>query len=147
MNPITAKAMMHEAATLVEQVATFEARYGRGMTMRPGSPAEAWTLHDAIRDTLNRIACYLDPTALEVTQFKHGPWWERQDVMDTATAAEIVNQVAYLMTCTVYCTEQSRTDWSYTALNVQRVIAGLLPHTARMVAADDAHRVSHRGSA
>lgn len=147
MNLDIARTLTHEAMALAEQVAIYEARYGRGTRLRPGSPADAWSLHDTIRDTLNRIACLLDPAALEVKQFKFGRWWERQDVMDTATAAEIVTQTTQLLTCMVYNVEQSHTEWSHASHSIQRVIAGLLPHTARMVAADEVQATARLGTA
>lgn len=122
----------------MELAATFEARYHKYYALRPGSPQDAWDLHDAIQNTQIAIARLLHPDALEAPQMPHGPWWERQDVIDTAATGEIIAQAGRLVACCTYhAVKDANTDWSYAALNIQRNIAGLLPHTARMVALDD----------
>lgn len=136
MNTDTAKTILHNAGTLMELTATFEARYHKTYVMRPGSPEDAWKLHEAIQNTQIAIGRLLTLTALETPIMAHGVWWERQDVMDTSIAGAIIAQAGRLIACSAYHVEED-TDWSYASLNIQRSIAGLLAHTARMVAMDD----------
>ncbi len=141
MNTNTAKDILSRAAHLMELAATFEARYNANYVMRPGSPNDAWRLHDDIRDAQIEIARLLNPVVLENPSPVHGMWWEHHDVIDTAAVREMITQAGRLVASCAY--QQVNTpdaDWSYATISIEHTISGLLMHTARMVAADDAMR-------
>ncbi|GAB4512676.1 MAG: hypothetical protein OHK0046_12580 [Anaerolineae bacterium] len=138
MNMNNARAMLNHAAQLIELSATFQTRYGRDYAMKPGSPADAWELYDAIFTLECQIGRLLDANALENLHHRHGEWWKRQDVMDTATAREILEVTGHLIACCARVSaNQTDAEWSYAIKTLQQSIAGMLPPASLQVAMDE----------
>ncbi len=86
----------------MELTAVFQARYGRSYTFNRHSPQDAWALYDKIMDIQSIIANLLDPEALTNAHNPYGKWWENCNIMDTAIAQQIVNEMSHLLTSTAY---------------------------------------------
>lgn len=135
MNTTTALALTAHAAELIRLTASYQATYGRGYPLKPGSGAHAWGLYDAIMAEQVAIAEQLTPDALEEPRIVHLKWWERQDVPDLPMANELMQEISRLIACCAYIEAQSgSTDWSYAVFCSQAVIAGMLHPAARQLA-------------
>lgn len=133
MNTTQARTLLAEAAHLIELTATFQAAYGKDYHLKPGSPEDAWTLHDQIYELECRIASLLDEQALEHAYPPHGEWWERYDVMPTAIARELLASIGHLITCCARASTDNA-EWSYAMQTVQQRIAGMLRPASHQVA-------------
>src|SRR5690606_10323725 len=99
MNTSTAHTLISQAAHLVERTAAFQARYGDHYELKPGSPPDAWSHYDELLQLQSQIARLLDPAALDNAYSKYGKWWDRHDVIDSATAHAVMNEMVHLMAC------------------------------------------------
>ena len=65
MNTVLARQMAARVAELIELASIFQCRYGKDYRLKPGSPANAWDLQQAIMNQQTAIASLLDASALE----------------------------------------------------------------------------------
>lgn len=135
MNTTTALRLTAHAAELIRLAATYQAEYGRGYPLKPGSSQHAWDLYEAIMAEQVAIAEQLTPKALEDPRVVHLKWWERQDVLDLITANELMQEISRLIASCAYIEAQSgSTDWSYAVFCSQAVIVGMLHPASRQLA-------------
>jgi hypothetical protein len=127
--------LTQNVAQLVELTATFQAKYGRHYTLKPGSPAEAWALYNQIFNQQATIAQMLDTRALQMPQEGYDKWWERQDAMDLSIAKTLIQHSSHLIATVAYFNaEAHETDWSYAVYCAESAVAGLLHPSAIQVA-------------
>jgi len=135
MNSETARQIISDAAYLLEQVATYQAKFGRSYTITPLSPPEVQSLTQSIFELQCKIAAALDPTSLTNPHYKCGEWWERQEVIDIGVVQELVNEACHLVSCCAYFSAEARgMEGSYAVRSAQSTLAGLLHPATRQVA-------------
>jgi hypothetical protein len=135
MEGATALALAQKISELVQQCASFQAKYGRYYTLKPGSPTEAWALYHDILGKQVEIAAMLDGNTLELQQSTLDQWWKRHDVIDLSIAKTLMQQVSHLIaTCAYHDAETEPTDYSYAVFSAQASIANMLHPSARMLA-------------
>jgi len=134
MNTTTARQLSAKIAELIELASIFQARYGKQYRIKPGSPTEAWELHQAIFDQQAVIAQMLDDAALESPLRRCAPWWKWQDTVDTGTVSLIAAEVCHLIACCASFEAEPRAAASPVIETSQAAIAGMLHPSAVMVA-------------
>jgi hypothetical protein len=135
INSKTARQIINDAAHLLEQVAIYQAKYGRSYTVTPMSPEEAKSLTQKIFALQCKIAESLDPEALLNPHYKCGEWWERQEVIDIGVVQELVSEACHLVSCCAYFSADSRgMEGSYAVRSAQSTLAGLLHPATRKIA-------------
>ena len=134
MDTTKAQQLMGKVAELIQFASIFQARYGKQYRMKPGSPAEAWDLHQAIFDQQVAIAHLLDTAALETPQRRSTPWWKWQDAVDTGVVCMIASEAGHLIACCASFEAEPRAASSPAVNASQAVIAGMLHPSALMVA-------------
>jgi hypothetical protein len=135
MEGTTALALAQKISELVQQCASFQAKYGRYYTLKPGSPAEAWAMYHDILGKQVEIAVMLDANTLDMPHTTPDQWWKRHDVIDLTMAKTLMQQVSHLIaTCAYHEADIDPTDWSYAVYSAQASIAGMLHPSARMLA-------------
>jgi hypothetical protein len=137
MNIVTAHQLMAEVAKLTEMSSIFQARYGKHYRMKPGSPAEAWDLHQSIVHQQTAIARLLDIPALERPLLRCAQWWKNQDAMDYSITASLAQEVIHLIACCASADVQAHTVASPVIDVSQSIIAGLLHPSSVLVALND----------
>jgi hypothetical protein len=137
MNTITARNLAARVAELIELVSIFQARYGKQYRMKPGSPVEAWNLHQAIFDQQGVIARLLDTTALENPLHRCQPWWKWQDTMDTGLVMQLSQEVSHLIASCACFEAQPQGEMSHAVRSAQAALAGMLHPSSLMVALSD----------
>lgn len=132
MNTIKARQIAAEAAALTELTAKFQSRYGRGYRLAANSPMDARELYHQIVEKQAAIARLLDNEAQANPLERWGNWWEKQDAMSIALAAELAQEVNRLISGTAYSTaDPVEDDHSHNVVYTQRAIAGMLHPLAR----------------
>lgn len=129
MNIQNARAILTEAARLIELTAKFQARFGKQVKLNINTPQDAWALYDQIMDSQSIIANLLHPAALRNPQKTFGAWWQRYDVMDVGLAQHLLAETSHLLSCTVYRDYQAEDGSEARSIAVeaaQRSVAGLL---------------------
>lgn len=127
--------LAQKISELIQQCASFQARFGRYYMLKPGSPAESWAMYHEILGQQVQIAALLDVCSVESPQATLDQWWDRHDVIDLSVAKTMMQQVSHLIaTCAYHEAEVEATDWSYAVYCAQASIAGLLHPSARMLA-------------
>lgn len=135
MEATTALQLAQKISELVQQCASFQAKFGRYYTLKPGSPAEAWAMYHDILGKQVEIAAMLDQTTLDLPHTTPNQWWKRHDVIDLSIAKTLMQQVSHLIaTCAYHEANIDLTDWSYAVFAAQVSIAGMLHPTAKLVA-------------
>lgn len=134
MNTIIARHLSAKIAELIELASIFQSRYGKDYTMKPGSPREAWELHDAIFNQQVAIASLLDPDALENPLKRLPPWWKWQETIDTGNVNQLAQETNHLIACCAAHEATEPTEVSPIIACSQRVIAGILHPSSLMVA-------------
>jgi hypothetical protein len=134
MNTTQAHQLMVKIGQLIEFSSIFQARYGKQYRVKPGSPAEAWNLHQAIFDQQVAIAHLLDTAALEAPMSRSTPWWKWQDEIDTGVVCMIASEASHLIACCASFEAEPRAAFSPAINASQAVIAGMLHPSALMVA-------------
>ena len=134
MNTVSARQLMAENAQLIEYASIFQARYGKQYRLKPGSPSEAWDLHQAIFDRQVAIAHLLDTAAIETPMQRCTPWWKWQDVIDTSVACTMAAEASHLIACCASFEAEPRAASSPAVSASQAVIAGMLHPSALLVA-------------
>ena len=144
MNVTIAQQLLCEAGRLVALTAVFQARYGKDYALKANSPEHAWRLHRQIFDAQRAVARLLTDSARENPRPRYGQWWDRQDVLDSSLAHEIVSQASPLIMACAY----QEADVNYRAheesqsvLSIQRAIAGTLhPNSLHIISDAEAIR-------
>jgi hypothetical protein len=134
MNATTARQLAAKIAELIEFASIFQARYGKQYRLKPGSPAEAWDLHQAIIDQQADIARLLDPATLENPPRRGTPWWKWQETIDTGAVYQIALESNHLIACCASFEAAPLADSSPVIASSQRAIAAMLHPSALMVA-------------
>jgi hypothetical protein len=134
MNTQTARELAAKVAQLIEQASIFQALYGKGYHMKPGSPEETWTLHNAIFNQQTDIARLLDDDALQNPSRRAHLWWKHQDAIDTGIATLIAQEVSQLIASCAYFEARPMGESSHMVRCAQTVIAGMLHPSALLVA-------------
>jgi hypothetical protein len=140
MNTVTARRIAALIAELVELASIFQARYGKDYRMKPGSPAEAWDLHQAIFDKQSDIARLLDVEALEQPLKRLPDWWKYRETLDTSMAAQLLQEAAHLIACCAAFETSPRAGSSPVVVTSQSVLAGMLHPSTVLLGMD---RTSH----
>jgi hypothetical protein len=139
MNTATARQLAAKIAELIELTSIFQARYGKQYRIKPGSPAEAWDLHQAIFDQQAVIAQLLDTAALENPLRRCPSWWKYQDTIDTGVVSLIAAEISHLIACCASFEAEPRAASSPAVSSSQAAIAGMLHPSAVLVAQGDAN--------
>ncbi|MEZ4669002.1 MAG: hypothetical protein R3E39_13935 [Anaerolineae bacterium] len=134
MNTILARRIAEKTAELVELTSKFQCLYGKAYNLKPGSPAAAWELYQAILDQQTAIAGLLDAGILEAPLQRLPQWWKRQDVMDTATATSLAQETWHLIAACACVEVTLGATVSPLMTTSQQVIAGVLHPSTRMLA-------------
>ncbi|MEO8607999.1 MAG: hypothetical protein ABI690_08965 [Chloroflexota bacterium] len=134
MNTTQAQQLMVKITELIEFASIFQAKYGKQYRIKPGSPAEAWDLHQAIFDQQVAIAYLLDAAALETPLRRATPWWKFQDEIDTGVVCMVASETGHLIACCASFEAEPRAASSPAIHSSQAVIAGMLHPSALMVA-------------
>jgi hypothetical protein len=137
MNTATARQLAAKIAELIELTSIFQARYGKQYRLKPGSPAEAWDLHQAIFDQQAAIAQSLDTCALENPLQRCPQWWKYQETIDTGVVSLIAAEISHLIACCASFEAEPRAAFSPAVVSSQAAIAGMLHPSAVMVAQGD----------
>lgn len=144
MNTPTAHRLIAQAAHLVELASAFQAKYGKYYPLKPGSPQDAWNYYEALLEVQCCIARLLDPAARENGYPKAGHWWDRHDVIDSATAQAVLSEIGSLIAC---CANQEirmpeNAEWSPIIHNTQCAVAGMLHPSSLQIASDETISIS-----
>ncbi len=139
MKTAIARQLAAKIAEMIELTSIFQARYGKQYRIKPGSPAEAWDLHQAIFDQQAVIAQLLDSDTLENPVRRCTAWWKYQDTIDTGVVSLIASEVSHLIACCASFEAEPRAASSPAVAASQAVIAGMLHPSAVMVAQGDAN--------
>lgn len=135
MNSATVHTLVNQMGELIHLCAAFQAEYGRGYRLKPGSDQRAWALYDCILRQQVAIAETLDVEALNKPRQIINKWWERMDIPDLSGVTELMGEVSRLIaTCAYVEADHSSTDWSYALFCSQTVIAGALHPSAIQIA-------------
>lgn len=142
MNTTQARAIFHHVGEMIELASIFQSRYGKDYRMKPGSPADAWNLHNAIFDLQTAIASSLDLIALEKPLHRLPRWWEHQDIMDTGMASTLSAEVCHLLACCAAYDGAPGPNPSPAIRISQQVVAGLLHPMTCLMGMEEWRRVS-----
>jgi hypothetical protein len=134
MNTVAARTVAAHVAELIEFASIFQARYGKQYRMKPGSPAEAWNIYNAILDKQVTIASLLDYPALENPLQRCPQWWKYQDCIDIGTASMMATEVSHLIAACAWFEAEPIGEPSPVILSAQQVIAGMLQPNTIMLA-------------
>lgn len=134
MNTVMARHIAAQIAELIELSSIFQTRYGKDYRMKPGSPAEAWELHDAIFNQQVAIASLLDVDALENPLQRVPTWWKWQETIDAGIVAQMAQEASHLIICCASFEAVPMAASSPAVSCSQRVIAGTLHPSAILVA-------------
>ena len=142
MNTTIARLLAAKVAELIEMASIFESCYGKHYRMKPGSPTQAWDLYRAMLNQQTAIAQLLDMDALEDTAQRQPQWWKWQESIDTGIVAQMAQETYHLIAC---CASLESTPTSRKSPIIgcsQRVIAGMLHPSTRMVAMGEMAKAS-----
>ena len=134
MNTTTARLIATRIAELIEFTSIFQTRYGKDYEMKPGSPAEAWRLYQAIFDQQTSIAALLDVASLEIPVYRLPMWWKRQETIDNAIITQMAQEAFHLIACCASYEANPDHQPSPVILCSQRVIAGALHPSTLLLA-------------
>lgn len=134
MNTALARQLAASVAELIELASIFQCRYGKDYRLKPGSPADAWDLQQAIMNQQTAIATLLDESALETPSQRLPQWWKWQEIMDTGTATSLAQETCHLIAACACVTASPDSVTSPVINTSQQVIAGMLHPSTRMVA-------------
>lgn len=141
MNTSTARELVGKIAQLIEFASTFQCHYGKNYRMKPGSPDQAWELHQMIFNQQIAIASLLDIDALENPARILPMWWKLCETLDTSSATQISQEACHLIACCA-CYEANPVSQPSPAIHSsQCVIAGMLHPSAVLVALDGLEQI------
>jgi hypothetical protein len=142
MNTTHARLVAAKVAELIEMASIFQSCYGKDYQMKPGSPAQAWDLYQSILNQQTAIARLLDTDALDHPSQNMPQWWKWQETMDTGVVAQIAQEAYHLIACCASFEANPTGSTSPVIGCSQRVIAGMLHPTTRMVAMGEMAKAS-----
>ena len=134
MNTAFARLLAAKVAELIETASIFQSCYGKDYRMKPGSPQQAWELYQAMLNQQTSIAQLLDVDALEDAAQRLPQWWKWQETIDTGMVAQMAQETYHLIACCASFEANPTANSSPVIGCSQRVIAGMLHPTTRMVA-------------
>ena len=134
MNTVLARQLAARVAELIELASIFQCRYGKDYCLKPGSPADSWSLQQAIMNQQTAIASLLDASALETPAQRLPQWWKWQEIMDTAMATSLAQETCHLIAACACVEASPGATTSPVIIASQQVIAGMLHPSTRMVA-------------
>lgn len=134
MDTTLARHLAARVAELIELASIFQCRYGKDYRLKPGSPTDAWDLHQSIIDQQTAIAGLLDTYAIETPAQRVPQWWKNQDIMDTSTATSLAQEVCHLIAACACVDANPERVSSPVIASLQQVIAGTLHPSTRMMA-------------
>lgn len=109
--------------------------------MKPGSPTQAWDLYQSILNQQTAIAQLLDSDALEDSAQRQ-QWWKWQESIDTSIVTQIAQEAYHLIACCASFEANPAGSNSPVIGCSQRVIAGMLHPSTRMVAMGEMAKAS-----
>ena len=110
--------------------------------MKPGSPTQAWDLYQAMLNQQTAIAALLDVDALEDAGQRLPQWWKWQESIDTGMVAQMAQEAYHLIACCASFEANPNNNSSPVIACSQRVIAGMLHPSTRMVAMGEMAKAS-----
>ena len=110
--------------------------------MKPGSPTQAWDLYQSILNQQTAIAQLLDLDALEDSSQRQPQWWKWQESIDTGIVTQIAQETYHLIACCASFEANPTGNNSPVIGCSQRVIAGMLHPSTRMVAMGEIAKAS-----
>ena len=110
--------------------------------MKPGSPTQAWDLYQTMLNQQTAIAGLLDVDALEDVAQRLPQWWKWQESIDTGVIAQMAQEAYHLIACCASSEASPAANASPVIACSQRVIAGMLHPTTRMVAMGEMAKAS-----
>ena len=141
MNTARARLLAAKVAELIEAVSIFQSCYGKDYRMKPGSPTQAWDLYQSILNQQTAIAQLLDMDALEDSTQRQ-QWWKWQESIDTGIVSQIAQEAYHLIACCASFEANPTANNSPVIGCSQRVIAGMLHPSTRMVAMGEMAKAS-----
>ena len=141
MNTTRARLLAAKVAELIENVSIFQSCYGKDYRMKPGSPTQAWDLYQSILNQQTAIAQLLDSDALEDSAQRQ-QWWKWQESIDTSIVTQIAQEAYHLIACCASFEANPAGSNSPVIGCSQRVIAGMLHPSTRMVAMGEMAKAS-----
>lgn len=142
MNTTSARLLAAKVAELIETASIFQSCYGKDYRMQPGSPTQAWDLYHAMLSQQTAIATLLDVDAVEDSARRLPQWWKWQESIDTGIVAQMAQEIYHLIACCASLEANPTTHQSHIIGSSQRVIAGMLHPTTRMVALGEMAKAS-----
>ena len=142
MNTTSARLLAAKVAELIEAASIFQACYGKDYCMKPGSPIQAWELYQTMLNQQTAIAQLLDLTAIENVAQQLPQWWKWQESIDTGIVAQMAQEVYHLIACCATLEANPTAKHSHVIGASQRVIAGMLHPSTRMVAMGEMAKAS-----
>ena len=142
MNTALARHLAAKVAELIEIASIFQSCFGKDYRMKPGSPTQAWDLYQAMLNQQTAIARLLDLDALEDAAQRLPQWWKWQESIDTGMVAQMAQEAFHLIACCASFEANPSASNSPVIGCSQRVIAGMLHPTARMVAMGEMAKAS-----
>jgi hypothetical protein len=142
MNTARARLLAAKVAELIETASIFQSCYGKDYRMKPGSPTQAWDLYQAMLNQQTAIAGLLDVDALEDAAQRLPQWWKWQESIDTSMVAQMAQEAYHLIACCACFEANPAGNVSPVIACSQRVIAGMLHPSTRMVAMGEMAKAS-----
>ena len=142
MNTAMARLVAAKIAELIEIASIFQSCYGKDYRMKPGSPTQAWDLYQSMLSQQTAIAQLLDLDALEDTAQQLPQWWKWQESIDTGMVAQMAQEAYHLIACCASFEASPTASASPVIACSQRVIAGMLHPSTRMVAMGEMAKAS-----
>ncbi len=142
MNTARARLLAAKVAELIEITSIFQSCYGKNYRMKPGSPAQAWELYQAMNDQQMAIGQLLDIETLENPSQQLTQWWKFQESLDTSIVAQMAQEAYHLIACCASFEANPGASNSPVIGCSQRVIAGMLHPSMRMVAMGEMAKAS-----
>ena len=142
MKTANARLVATKVAELIEMASIFQSCYGKDYRMKPGSPTQAWDLYQAMLNQQTAIARLLDLDALEDAAQRLPQWWKWQESIDTGMVAQMAQETYHLIACCASFEANPTASTSPVISSSQRVIAGMLHPTTRMVAMGEMAKAS-----
>ena len=142
MKTANARLVAAKVAELIETASIFQSCYGKDYRMKPGSPTQAWDLYQTMLNQQTAIAGLLDVDAVEDAAQRLPQWWKWQETIDTGMVAQMAQEAYHLIACCASFEANPGANSSPVIACSQRVIAGMLHPSTRMVAMGEMAKAS-----
>jgi len=142
MKTANARLVATKVAELIETASIFQSCYGKDYRMKPGSPTQAWDLYQTMLNQQTAIAGLLDVDAVEDAAQRLPQWWKWQETIDTGMVAQMAQEAYHLIACCASFEANPGANSSPVIACSQRVIAGMLHPSTRMVAMGEMAKAS-----